>query len=77
MWALDGKRKALEEVIGIMASVSAWAHLRGAGRLDADSADTLAQYALKKAWRGEVVKLAQRAAVLAIEQFKEYSRDQQ
>ncbi len=73
--ALDGKQKALTDVVRTMAEVAAWGHLRGASRFGVDSADALAQFASKTPWRKEIVQLSRKSAKVALQQWKEYSVD--
>ncbi|MEO8104120.1 MAG: DUF2252 family protein [Betaproteobacteria bacterium] len=73
--ALDGKRKALTDVVRTMAEVAAWGHMRGATRFGADSVDAMAQFAARTTWRKEIVQLAQKSAALALAQWGEFSKD--
>ena len=73
--ALNGRKKALADVVQTMAEVAAWGHLRGVSRFGADSADALGKFAGTAAWRKEVVLLAQKSAAIALKQWQEYSKD--
>jgi uncharacterized protein (DUF2252 family) len=73
--ALNGKKKALADVVRSMAEVAAWGHLRGISRFGTDSADELATFAGAETWRKEIVLLAQSAATISLQQWREYSTD--
>ncbi len=73
--ALCDRRHALQDVIRTMAEVSAWAQLRGTARFGSDSADALAQFALKTAWRKDALQVAHDAAASVLQQWQEYSAD--
>lgn len=73
--ALDGKKAALADVVRTMAEAAAWGQLRGASRFGADSADALAQFAEKAAWRKEVIQLSRKASEIAIRQWRQFSED--
>jgi uncharacterized protein (DUF2252 family) len=72
---LIGKRAAFSDVVKTMAEVIAWAHLRGASRFGADSADALADYAGNHAWREGLVSLAQDSAMLIGKQWQAFAGD--
>ena len=73
--ALGGKSAALKDVVQTMAEVTAWAHLRGCGRLGAASVEALADYAGRAEWRGQIKKLADIAKATALLQWQTYSVD--
>ncbi len=73
--ALCDRRRALQDVIQTMAEVGAWAHIRGAGRFSADSADALAQFALKATWRKDMLQLAHDSAARVLQQWQEFCED--
>jgi uncharacterized protein (DUF2252 family) len=58
-----------------MAKVTAWAHLRGAGRWGAADIDTLQAFCADRAWTKAMVKLSKRTAALVVSQWRNYSAD--
>ncbi|MBI3716679.1 MAG: DUF2252 family protein [Betaproteobacteria bacterium] len=72
---LVSRRGALADVVRAMAETSAWAHLRGASRFGADSADALGQYAQRGAWRKDVLQYAYHGCDATLLQWQEFSAD--
>ena len=73
--ALGGKSGALNEVVRTMAETTAWAHLRGCGRYGADSVDALAGFAGSAEWRSQITECAHAAKALVLQQWQDYSAD--
>jgi len=73
--SLVTQKRALGDVVRAMAEVAAWAQLRGAARFGADTADALAQFALKAGWRKDVLQAARDATARTLQQWQEFSSD--
>ena len=75
--ALQGKSATLNlgAVIRTMAEVTAWGHLRGCGRCGTAAADTLASFAVQKAWRKPLLAQAEVAHQRVLQQWQAYADD--
>ncbi len=73
--SLHGRKRALDDVVHTMAEACAWGQLRGASRFGADSADSLAEFALKSGWREELIRLARDCAARVLKQWQEFAED--
>ncbi len=73
--ALGGKKGALADIVRTMAEVAAWGHLRGASRFGADSADALAQFVAKPAWRRDAIQLSRKTSKAVLRQWNEFCED--
>lgn len=73
--ALNGKPRTLTALIRTQAEVSAWGHLRGSSRYGAASADALADFAARAAWRRQVMACARDAHQRVVQQWQAYAED--
>lgn len=58
----EGGTRARETLLRGVAQVTAWGHLRAAGRQDAASVDELIRFARRRSWRAAVLRAAAKAA---------------
>jgi uncharacterized protein (DUF2252 family) len=70
-----GERADHGELLGQLAALSAWAHLRGAGRLGSASVDDLQAFAGRKGLIREYLRAAQVQARRTISDWRRFSRD--
>ena len=73
--ALNGDKRSLAEAMRAMASVIAWAHLRGASRFGADSVEKLAAHAENTAWKEVIRNVAQESAADVFQQWQAFASD--
>jgi uncharacterized protein (DUF2252 family) len=59
---LSAKIRRLNRVVGTMGSITAWAHLRGCGRLGAVPVDDLQSYVENSRWHAQAAALARASA---------------
>lgn len=64
-----GRLDHIEDVIGTMADIAAWTHLRGTGRLDTSSADALVALVSTSRWQKDIYALALRLAARMEEDY--------
>lgn len=70
-----GKPRRIEQAILGMASVTAWAHLRGCGHYGAVSAEALQAYVAAGRWRAGVERISERAVRRMQSAWKIYAKD--
>ncbi|HEY4298085.1 MAG TPA: DUF2252 family protein, partial [Paraburkholderia sp.] len=68
----NGKLPRLEAVIGSMAELSAWAHLRSGGRQKSSIADELIAYGNRNDWQMPLIELATQCATQVADDWKAY-----
>ena len=73
--ALKGKFGTLNDVVRIMAEVTAWGHLRGCSRYGAATVDALADFAARAEWRRQITDSAHHAKQLVLQQWQSYAKD--
>ena len=73
--ALGGKSAALNDVVQTMAETAAWAHLRGCGRFGTVSVEALAAFVRRDEWRRPLMRCADAAHLMVLEQWKHFSAD--
>lgn len=71
--AWNGKLRRLEEVLGTMGQVVAWAHLRSAGRQGSAIADALVDFGQQSAWRQALIEQADHAAASVEADWQAYA----
>ncbi len=69
-WRVDGVQ--LAHLLRAVATVTAWGHLRAAGRHGADGIDTLITFGREKQWRARVVRAAVDVAHRIMAEWREY-----
>ena len=71
--AWNGKLRRLEEVLGTMGQVVAWAHLRSAGRQGSAIADAFVDFGQRRDWQGPLIEQADSAAAMVLADWQAYS----
>ena len=71
--AWNGKLRRLEEVLGTMGQVVAWAHLRSAGRQGSAIADAFVDFGQQTGWREALVEQAEYAAASVVADWQAYA----
>ena len=69
----NGKLYRLEEVLGTMGQVVAWAHLRSAGRQGSAIADALVDFGQQTAWRTALIDQANAATAAVVADWQAYA----
>lgn len=67
-----GDLNNLQDIMRSLAQVTAWAHLRGCGRLGAASVEELGKFVGGAKWQAPLLKLAEKSAVRVVAQWKSY-----
>ncbi|MDR6391162.1 DUF2252 domain-containing protein [Paraburkholderia phenoliruptrix] len=68
----DGKLPRLEAVVGSMAELSAWAHLRSGGRQKSSIADEMIAFGNRADWHSPLIELATQCAAQVAADWKTY-----
>ncbi|CAB3652080.1 hypothetical protein LMG22037_01027 [Paraburkholderia phenoliruptrix] len=68
----DGKLPRLEAVVGSMAELSAWAHLRSGGRQKSSIADEMIAFGYRADWHSPLIELATECAAQVAADWKAY-----
>ncbi|WMY10574.1 DUF2252 domain-containing protein [Paraburkholderia phenoliruptrix] len=68
----DGKLPRLEAVVGSMAELSAWAHLRSGGRQKSSIADEMIAFGNRADWHSSLIELATQCAAQVAADWKAY-----
>lgn len=71
--AWRGKLRRLEEVIETMGQVTAWSHLRSAGRQGSAIADAYVEFGQKTDWKAPLLALANQATQSVVADWQSYS----
>lgn len=72
--AWNGKLRRLEEVITVMAQLTAWAHLRSSGRAGSAIADELVDFGYRCDWRPQLLDAAAQCTQKTIADWRDYSQ---
>jgi len=70
----NGKWKKLNEVITVMANLTAWGHLRAGGRQGSSITDELIAFSKQSVWKKQVVEYAASYHLKVKEDYKEYCK---
>ncbi|WP_025599894.1 DUF2252 domain-containing protein [Burkholderia sp. WSM2230] len=68
----NGKLPRLEGVVGSMAELSAWAHLRSGGRQKSSIADDMIAFGNRTDWQAPLIELATQCAAQVVADWKSY-----
>lgn len=69
----NGKLHRLEEVIATMGEVTAWAHLRSAGRQGSSNADEFVAFGQRSDWQGQLMDAANAATAAVMSDWQAYA----